>query len=131
MEQARPLTEHERQKVLEILKKYGSVQKEEDSVDYIDPLDDVAKNPVKSDDLIPDSGYSNPTVQRVRLLLLPKMYAKLSITKEAIIKLVEASGFVYEEETNGDLKFTILDAAPLSTLHIFYSSGKINFFMFS
>ena len=133
--EARPLTEEERRLVLVHLEKYGKKQPSTNQIQQntivFDPIDDVSSNPVKSDDLIPDSGYSNPTVQYIRYVLLPIMYAKLGIDEEDIKKLLVDIGLEYDATINGDIKFTILDAMPLSTLHVYHNNNRVNFFMFT
>lgn len=135
-QRARPLTEEERRLVLVHLEKYGksqaTVQSQTQQTQIVfDPIDNVSTNPVKSDDLIPDSGYSNPTVRYIRYVLLPFMYAKIGVDEDAIKQCLIDIGLEYEETTNGDIKFTIFDAMPLSTLHVFYNNNRVNFFMFT
>lgn len=134
-QQVRPLTEEERRLVLAKLERYGkkqplNTQKEQTLIIY-DPIDDVSTNPVKAGDLIPDSGYSNTTVQYIRYILEPLMNAKLGMDEEEIKKLLVEIGLEYDSTANGDIKFTILDAMPLSTLHVYYNNNRVNFFMFT
>ena len=136
-QRARPLTEEERRLVLAKLEKYGKSQptttqsQTQQNTIVFDPIDNVSTDPVKSDDLIPDSGYANPTVQYIRYVLLPLMHAKIAMDEGAIKQCLLDIGLEYDDTTNGDIKFTILDAMPLSTLHVFHNNNRVNFFMFT
>ena len=54
----RPLTEDERNMVLEKLKHIGTKQTATVNTDF-DPIDNIHKKPVQFSDLLPDSGINN------------------------------------------------------------------------
>jgi hypothetical protein len=126
----RPLTEDERNMVLEKLKHIGTKQTATVNTDF-DPIDNIHKKPVQFSDLLPDSGINNRTVQRVLLLLVPYIYAKLKTTQDDIVSQFTLNGFEFISHDNGVIKFNIIDEMPLSTLHIFFTNNEITNFMFT
>ena len=126
----RPLTEDERNMVLEKLKHIGTKQTATVNTDF-DPIDNIHKKPVQFSDLLPDSGINNRTVQRVLLLLVPYIYAKLKTTQDDIVSQFTLNGFEFISHDNGVIKFNIIDEMPLSTLHIFFTNNELTNFMFT
>lgn len=127
----RPLTEEERNLVLEKLKHIGTKQQTTVVNEGFDPIDNIHNKPVHFNDLLPDSGINNRTVQRVLLLLVPYMYGKIKFNRDELVKDFTLNGFEYLTCTNGVIKFNIIDEMPLSTLHVYYTRDEITNFMFT